>query len=355
MTVTDEAVEAARQALHRVRWERMKRMIEGDRRALGEREPGDPPDMQEDARAALEAAAPHMLFAPEGVSEAKRDVADLIGRIIAARDDFKNRDMFGARYLADILAEAADALSSERERAERAERVRGEPCKPNRDAMLDRSEEGWDALFDAISTVNGFKVGQVLTEADVAALHLVQKCESDDEEAATDAYHRGHEEGLRKRGGDELVALTKRADEAMVEKATERAMRRFAEVRADRAELLLALALECARTNKEHAPMFGVAEGVYAVAVRRGDQQEARAKAAEAKVKEAGELLDAFGRMLNEDHDNLPDELVVSLTYDDTAYDGDLGGPNTLLGELFLRVFRNARSAALRWTQGEGE
>jgi len=71
MTVSNEAVEAARQALHRVRWERMKRMIEGDRRALGEREPGDPPDMQEDARAALEAAAPFMLPAPEGVSEAE--------------------------------------------------------------------------------------------------------------------------------------------------------------------------------------------------------------------------------------------------------------------------------------------
>ena len=71
-----------------------------------------------------QAAAPHMLPAPEGVSEAKRDVADLIGRIIAARDDFKNRDMFGARYLADVLADAANALSSERERAERAERIR---------------------------------------------------------------------------------------------------------------------------------------------------------------------------------------------------------------------------------------
>ena len=69
-------------------------------------------------------AAPHMLPAPEGVSEAKRDVADLIGRIIAARDDFKNRDMFGARYLADVLADAANALSSERERAERAEAER---------------------------------------------------------------------------------------------------------------------------------------------------------------------------------------------------------------------------------------
>ena len=106
--ISNEAVEAARQALHRVRWERMKRMIEGDRRALGEREPGDPPDMQEDARAALEAAAPHMLPAPEGVSEAKRDVADLIGRIIAARDDMKRH--FASHYVLSVMADAANAI-----------------------------------------------------------------------------------------------------------------------------------------------------------------------------------------------------------------------------------------------------
>ncbi len=34
----------------------------------------------------------------------------LAERIIAARDDFKNRDMFGARYLADVLADAANAI-----------------------------------------------------------------------------------------------------------------------------------------------------------------------------------------------------------------------------------------------------
>lgn len=74
MTIPDEAVEAARQALHRVRWERMKRMIEGDRRAMGEREPGDPPDMQEDARAALEAAAPHLYPASGEVGEVVKNI-----------------------------------------------------------------------------------------------------------------------------------------------------------------------------------------------------------------------------------------------------------------------------------------
>ena len=219
-------------------------------------------------------AAPHTLFAPEGVSEAKRDVADLIGRIIAARDDFKNRDMFGARYLADILAEAADALSSERERAERAEKERDE-ARAGMAYILDRAEYG-----DSYGVPG----------SSFTACHFCQ-------------------------GGG-----------------------------APGAEMI-------------HDPSCPVAKYPSAVSEWFAEMTDAesRAQAAEAKVKEAGELLDAFGRMLNEDHDNLPDELVVSLTYDDTAYDGDLGGPNTLLGELFLRVFRNARSAALRWTQGEGE
>lgn len=34
----------------------------------------------------------------------------LVERIIAARDDFKSRDMFGARYLADVLADAANVI-----------------------------------------------------------------------------------------------------------------------------------------------------------------------------------------------------------------------------------------------------
>jgi len=64
--VNERMVERARLALHRVRYERMKRMLNGDRRALGERSPGDPPDMQEDARAALEAA----LTQPNGGQDA---------------------------------------------------------------------------------------------------------------------------------------------------------------------------------------------------------------------------------------------------------------------------------------------
>ena len=191
----------------------------------------------------------------------------LAERIIAARDDMKRH--FASHYVLSVMADAANALSSERERAERAERERDEARGVVRDTL-------WMARRYADGR-QSYAVGMYNDAAKIA-------------EAG--GYAKGEPDGT-----------------------------------------------------------------LYALDGLRPEYQtlETRAQAAEAKVKEAGELLDAFGRMLNEDHDNLPDELVVSLTYDDTAYDGDLGGPNTLLGELFLRVFRNARSAALRWTQGEGE
>jgi hypothetical protein len=74
--------------------------------------------------------------------------------------------------------------------------------------------------------------------------------------------------------------------------------------------------------------------------------------ALEEKTREVEDLrgaLETFAIMANPESDYLPDEHVVSLTYDDTALDADLGGPNTLLGERYMRAFRDARQAlALR-------
>lgn len=107
---------------------------------------------------------------------------------------------------------------------------------PDRDAMSRRTEAEWEALEDAIMTVYGFNAGHTLTEADIAALALMDRCQRDDNEGATEAYHRGREEGLRERGGDELVSLTKREEAAFLGKMTERAMRAMAEARATSAE-----------------------------------------------------------------------------------------------------------------------
>lgn len=101
----------------------------------------------------------------------------------------------------------------------------------DRDAMYRRTDEEWEALEEAIGTVYGFKSGHTLTEADVAALELVDRCQRDDVESATEAYNQGREEGLRERGGDELVALNKRVGDAFLDKMTERTMRVMAEAR----------------------------------------------------------------------------------------------------------------------------
>jgi len=95
--------------------------------------------------------------------------------------------------------------------------------------MLNRTEAEWDALQDAIGTLWGLEPGHVLSEDDVAGLRLMDTCHREDEEAATDAYHRGLEDGLRQQGGDALVEAERRATRYLVEKSTERAMRRFAE------------------------------------------------------------------------------------------------------------------------------
>lgn len=81
---------------------------------------------------------------------------------------------------------------------------------------------------------------------------------------------------------------------------------------------------------------------------------EARAEAAERRAGELEGALETFAVLANEDTDYLPDEHVISLTYDDSDVDPDLGGPDTLLGERFMRAFRRAR-ALLPATQAEGD
>jgi len=65
----------------------------------------------------------------------------------------------------------------------------------------------------------------------------------------------------------------------------------------------------------------------------------------QAERDEAREALATFAILDNEDTAYLPDEHVIYLTYDDSALDPDLGGPNTLLGERFMRAFRAASRA----------
>lgn len=133
--------------------------------------------------------------------------------------------------------------------------LRASLALPDRDAMAKRAEEEWERLEEAIVTVYAFRAGHVLTVSDIAAIELVDKCQRDDEESATEAYHRGRAEGLVERGGDELLQLVKREEKAVLDKITERMLKFFAEHRATRAEgaaRALVKALKLAKDHLEH-------------------------------------------------------------------------------------------------------
>jgi len=123
MTISNEAVEAAVREVDRFVYKPPADelpSIEGHKNAL--------------MRAVLEAAAPYMLFAPEGVSEAEKDLSLLLTEYEEIRDvdtDFANAVVeFCSHRIAEhfpLIRQALgalSALSSERERAERAEAER---------------------------------------------------------------------------------------------------------------------------------------------------------------------------------------------------------------------------------------
>jgi hypothetical protein len=166
---------------------------------------------------------------------------DLVARLL----DLK-QFMPSLRHRMATIDAAATLLQSQQARIEELERERAEARKPKRDEMIDRTDEEWEALEDAIMTFISLqsKVGHILTENDVAALQLVDSCQRNDEEAATDAYNRGYKDGLRDRGGDELVRLVEAADASRIEAATERTMCRLANRRSDEFEASLSEARE---------------------------------------------------------------------------------------------------------------
>ena len=113
--------------------------------ALDAHEHSDGRDLLKEIDAALEAAAPHMLSAPEGVSEAEKDLSLLLTEYEEIRDvdtDFANAVVeFCSHRIAEhfpLIRQALgalSALSSERERAERAERERDEARGVVRDTL----------------------------------------------------------------------------------------------------------------------------------------------------------------------------------------------------------------------------
>lgn len=89
-------------------------------------------------------------------------------------------------------------------------------------------------------------------------------------ECGCNACHNGHSEYCENgeywhteydRVSAELTLMTKLAEDYRRSSSAAHQLLDYIEAQADRAEFLLALALECALMNKARAPMFGVAEG----------------------------------------------------------------------------------------------
>lgn len=88
-----------------------------------------------------------------------------------------------------------------------------------------QTEEEFDALMDAISTVYGLRAGHTLTQDDVDAISLYDANSRANEEGLTDTFHRGYQDGLRHAGGADVQTLSNRLDEKVSELGAERALR----------------------------------------------------------------------------------------------------------------------------------
>lgn len=97
------------------------------------------------------------------------------------------------------------------------------------EVLLQRSEEEWEAIQDAIATVITLmqSPGHTLTQADCDALQLADRSTREDEESAIDAFIRGEDFGRRQAAGAEVADLLKRVDVLETRLATQRALTKF--------------------------------------------------------------------------------------------------------------------------------
>lgn len=85
--------------------------------------------------------------------------------------------------------------------------------------------DDFDKLMDAMQTLIQLKPGDVLTEEMIADLHLVDQHNREDQERATDAFHRGYECGLERGASADTAKLIEERDDARDEAAVARALR----------------------------------------------------------------------------------------------------------------------------------
>ena len=106
--------------------------------------------------------------------------------------------------------------------------------------MLKLSDEAFNAVMDrredAIATVYSLRPGHTLTQADCEAIQLWEEVNREEDNRATDVFHRGYTQGLRECGSADIEKMKERLDDRGNLLAVEKAMRRFAEDRLDETE-----------------------------------------------------------------------------------------------------------------------
>lgn len=93
----------------------------------------------------------------------------------------------------------------------------------------DDLEAKFHQLMDDLQVIYSAKAGQVLTQADVDALNRVDQHYRDNEEAATDAFTKGREDGIAHAGGTTFAKQAVKLDTLRCELAVAKGLRKFAD------------------------------------------------------------------------------------------------------------------------------
>lgn len=94
------------------------------------------------------------------------------------------------------------------------------------------SEPDWDNL-PAIA-ITQWRAGRVLSEDDVKLIGRLLKEHDDDMAAEVDTFHNGRQQAIYEIGGQELVDLMEKADEAFTQIALKKAFAHYAAKCAER-------------------------------------------------------------------------------------------------------------------------
>ena len=90
-----------------------------------------------------------------------------------------------------------------------------------------QTDAEFEAEMDAVSTVYSLHPPMVLTDAQYQAIQAFDASSRRDQERATEAFHRGYQDGLVRGAGSDVAALTNKADDARMALTVEKALRKM--------------------------------------------------------------------------------------------------------------------------------